>query len=152
MKAKQLIIIAALLLAAIAPLSAQDFEKLNDSTWVRRYVYSYGTLSEYASPVDQSALLAKHNNDMRSAALLQGGCLASSALATFVAYKNATRYGGNNEFLNATATVLGIGAVAMGVASVFKLHQRKVYLTPEGIIVRINRTERPVVKQKGFFQ
>ena len=147
MKTKQIIIIAALLLAAIAPLRAQDFEKLNDSTWVRRYVYSYGTLSEYASPVDQSALLDKHNNDMRSAALLQAGSLTTGALASFVAYKNATRFGGD-DFLNATAIVLGVGSVAMGVASVFKLYQRKVYLTPEGVIVRINRVEQPKYNNK----
>ena len=54
MKAKELVIIAALLLAAIAPLRAQEWEKTNDTTWVRRYPQTNGVLSEYAYAVNQT--------------------------------------------------------------------------------------------------
>ena len=67
------IAVAVLIMAAAVPMRAQEWEKVNDTTYVRRFEQSTGTLTEYANPVDMAALTAKLNNDMRSAALCQAG-------------------------------------------------------------------------------
>ncbi|MBQ1703618.1 MAG: hypothetical protein II021_04015, partial [Oscillospiraceae bacterium] len=75
------IAVAVLIMAAAVPMRAQEWEKANDTTYVRRFEQSTGTLTEYANPVDMAALTAKLNNDMRSAALCRAGAFGCGFVA-----------------------------------------------------------------------
>lgn len=147
---KKTILFAALLLAAVAPLRAQDFNRLNDTTWVRHFVHTNGVVTDYAYKLDQAALTAKLNNDLRSAALCQVGCLGTGALCMLEVY----RYGQKQTNARlAAAIVFGVASLGCGIASVCKLYQKRVYVSPEGVIIRIGHTDTPKYdnRKRGIF-
>lgn len=148
MKTKQIIIITALLLAAIAPIKAQDWHRINDTTWVSYTNTTQGVITDYAYQVDQAMLIAKHNNNMRTFGLLQLGCMASEGIAFAATMYNMNKYGGNKDSLKGAAFVFGLAGLGMGIGSIGAIVQDKVYLTPEGIIVKIGRTEKPKYDNK----
>ena len=143
---------AALILAAIAPMDAQDFNKLNDTTWVRQFVYSDGVVTEYAYQVDQATHMAKLNNDMRTAALYQAGALGCGFACFGAAALNSIHYEGKSKFLNATTIVFGLAGLGFEIASIDKLCQKRVYMSPEGVVIRIGRVDKPQPHgQRGIF-
>lgn len=149
---KRLIIIAAMVLAAIAPLSAQDFNKLNDTTWVRHFVHSDGVVTEYAYKVDQAAHIAKLNNDMRKFGLLEAGAVVAGGVAALAELTNVKKHNGKNTALDMAAVVLGIGSVGMGVAGICVMIEDRLYVSPEGVIIRIGKVEKPKPRgQRGIF-
>ena len=147
-KMKKAIIIAALLLAAIAPLRAQEWVRENDTTWVRRYERSTGSVTEYAYQVDQMRHIAKLNNDLRSAALLQVGAWGTGAATMLVGMAYAKKPTNN---LKAATIALGVVTLGLEVWSVCKIHQRKVFFSPEGVMIRIGRVEE-VKSKKGVLK
>ena len=125
---KKTILFAALLLAAVAPLLGQDFIRQNDTLWTRQFVHKDGVVTDYAYKVDQAALIAQLNNDIRSAALLQFGCMGTGALSMLEVY----RYGKKqSDACLAAAIVFGVASLGCGIASVCKLYQKRVYVSPE---------------------
>ena len=148
MKAKQIIIIAAMVLAAIAPLRAQEWERNNDSVYVRRTQLSQGVMTEYAEPVDLAALTAKINNDLRSAALCQAGALGCEVVALAATAGSAIAYNGQSPTLKGAAIVFGLAGIGLYIAGIDKMGQRKVYLGPDGVVLRITRTEAPKYDNK----
>ena len=71
------IIAAVLIMAAAVPMRAQEWNKVNDTTYARFTAEKYGVTTEYAEPVDMTALTVKINNDLRKVALCQTGCLVA---------------------------------------------------------------------------
>lgn len=135
------IAVAVLIMAAAVPMRAQEWEKVNDTTYVRHFMQTKGVVTEYAHTLDMVEWNTKLNNDMRSAALCRAGAIGCCAAAGVTGLLSAL---GNNGSPGLTVTSLVFLAAGVGfeVASIVKLHQNKVYITPEGVAIRISRTER----------
>lgn len=141
---KKAIIIAAMMLAAVAPMRAQDFQKVNDSTWVRYGVNEMGVYDETAAPINVNMMVAEINNDLircahlRSAAL---GCGAVSMLSAAWAV-NRAKHSKPIVFQEVVCGVMVVGAVALEVAEIVTLNRKKVYITPEGVAIRITHSNK----------
>lgn len=131
---KNIIIIAALMIAAASPLRAQEWVRVNDSTWIR----NRSTDVDYAYKVDNQALLYKINNDLRAAALYQVGAWGTGVATAIMAGSYVQEP--TNSRLVATIA-LGVVTFGLEVASVCHIYQRRVFLSPEGIAIRIGKTE-----------
>lgn len=140
------IAVAVLIMAAAVPMRAQDFNRLNDTTWVRHTLQKDGVITEYAYAVDQAAHMATLNNSMRNTANLLAGSIGSAALASAAAYINYNN-GNKNAFLKASTLVFGMASVAMSVVGIVELHQERVYLSPEGVVIRIGKIDKPKPKE-----
>ena len=149
------IAVALLIMATAVPVMAQEWEKVDDTTYVRRFIHTDGVLTDYAEPVDMTALTMKINNDLRSASLCQFGCMGSGAVATAAALINASEHGGKSTTLTTATVIFGIASVGLGIASVCKLYRQRVYMAPDGVVIRITRTDKPKYnnkKRRGLFQ
>ena len=135
------IAVAVLIIAAAVPGRAQEWEKANDTTYVRRFEQSTGTLTEYANPVDMAALTAKLNNDMRSAALCQAGAFGCGFVAAAAGIGSAIAYNGNSTTLNTAAVLFSLACLGLEIGAIDKMYQRRVYVAPDGVVIRIGRTE-----------
>lgn len=135
------IAVAVLIMAAAMPMRAQEWTKVNDTTYVRHFMQTKGVVTDYANTLDMVTWNTKLNNDMRSAALCQAASMGCGVAAGVTGLLSAL---GNNRAPGLTVTSLVFLAASVGleVASVVKLHQNKVYITPDGVAIRISRTER----------
>ena len=149
---KKLLIIASFILV-VAPIMAQntgpnlqemiggkDYEivRIGDSLW--RFEKE-GKFQGYGTPVDETLLLAKLNNRTRSA----GICFLSSRLLNIgtigVELYNYTKKGEPLKSLHIVAGALGVASICLDFAGCVMLVNNKVYLTPEGVIVKLNKPE-----------
>ena len=137
------IAVAVLIMAAAEPMMAQEWEKVNDTTYVRRFEQSTGTLTEYANPVDMAALTVKLNNDLRGAALCQAGSFGCGFVAAAAGLGSAIAYNGKSTTLNAAAVLFGLASLFFEIGAIDKMYQRRVYVAPDGVVIRFNRTEQP---------
>lgn len=137
------IAVAVLIMAAAVPMRAQEWEKANDTTYVRRFEQSTGTLTEYANPVDMAALTIKLNNDMRSAALYHAGSFGCGFAAVAAGIGSAIAYNGKSNMLNLAAVSFGLASLFFEIGAIDKMYQRRVYVAPDGVVIRFNRTEQP---------
>ena len=142
------IIAAVLIMAAAVPMRAQEWTKVNDTTYIRQFIHTDGVLTDFAEPVDMVALTAKINNDLRAASLCQAGCLASGGIATVASLVNVNKHLGKSKGLEAVSILFGIGGACLGVASIALLHQDKVFIGPDGVVIRITHTESPKYDNK----
>lgn len=142
------IAVAVLIMAAAVPMRAQEWEKANDTTYIRQFVQTNGMLTEYAKPVDMAALTMKINNDLRGAALCQAGCLVTGGIATVATVSNVRNHNGKSKPLIAAATITGLAGVGLGIASIFFLNKEKVYISPDGVVIRITHTDIPKYDNK----
>ena len=88
-------------------------------------------------------------------ALCQAGCICSVAIGTTLALVNLNQFGGKDTMLSAATVIFGVASVCLGVGSVFKLYQRRVYIAPDGVVIRIGRTDEPKYdnkKRRGLLQ
>lgn len=149
------IAVAMLIMAAALPGMAQEWKKVNDTTYARSYTRSDGVVTDYATPVDVTAMTVKINNDLRSAALCQFGCMGAGAVSAAAALVNAYEHDGKSTSLTVGTIVFGVASIGLGVASIVKMNQKRVYLAPDGVVVRINRTDEPkydIKKRRGLFR
>lgn len=149
------IAVALLILAAALPASGQEWNRVNDTTYVRYTIQSNGVLTEYAEPVDMEAHIMKLNNDLRSASLLQACSLGAGAAACAIELVNISSYGGKSSSLNTAGVILGLASMGLYIGSVCKTHQRRVYMGPDGVVIRITRTDAPKYdnrKKIGWFK
>ena len=137
------IAVAVLIMAAAVPMRAQEWEKANDTTYVRRFEQSTGTLTEYANPVDMAALTVKLNNDMRSASLCRAGAFGCGFAAIASGLGSAIAYNGNSTTLNTVAVIFGLACLGLEIGAIDKMCQKRVYVAPDGVVIRLNRTEQP---------
>ena len=135
------IAVAVLIMAAAVPMRAQEWTKVNDTTYVRRFEQSTGTLTEYANPVDMAALTAKLNNDMRSAALCRAGAFGCGFVAAAAGLGSAIAYNGNSTTLNTAAVIFGLASLCFEIGAIDKMYQRRVHVATDGVVIRICRTE-----------
>lgn len=142
------IIAAVLIMAAAVPMRAQEWVKLNDTTYVRHFMQTKGVVTEYANTLDMVAWNTKLNNDMRSAALCQAGAIGCGAASAAMGIAYIAKSNHSKGLLVAGAAFL-VASVVLKVASVVKLHQNKVYITPDGVAIRISRTERSYRNNPG---
>ena len=139
MKVKQFIIIAALLLAVIAPMKGQELVKVNDTTWLTTYQTKDYTVNEYHYPVDINKIVADNNNAIDAA----GRCFIGGMVCTEISGGFGLMYmrSGAN-FLLGTTLAFGAAATALNIVGCCKMIRGKVTLTPDGIIVKIGKTEK----------
>ena len=137
------IAVAVLIMAAAVPMRAQEWEKVNDTTYVRRTMSKIGVTSEYAEPVDAMALTMKINNDLRTVAACQGIAIGCGFAATAAAIVSARRYNGNNKALNVAAVALGLAGLGFEIGGIDLMSQKPVYIAPDGVVIRLTRTEQP---------
>lgn len=146
MKAKQ-IIIAALLMAAIAPIKAQDlsqWRKVNDTTWVRYGENSQGVYSEIGIPVNHAEQLMGINNDLNKYANLETGVLVCGAVAAGCGVWATNRIQHNKSVLapGVAIGVAGITALVLKVAGIKTLSRQNLYLTPDGVVIKIGKSNK----------
>lgn len=135
------IAVAVLILAAAVPMRAQEWQKVNDTTYMRQFTQVNGVLTEYAETLDMVKWNTKLNNDMRSAALFHAGaigCGVASAAFGLVSLSGS----GRRKGANIASLVLLAAGLGLEITGTVYLHQNRVYLTPEGVAIRISRTER----------
>ena len=137
------IIAAVLIMAAAVPMRAQEWNKVNDTTYARFTAEKYGVTTEYAEPVDMTALTVKINNDLRKVALCQTGCLVAGGISAAAALVNAYEFNGKKNGLTAASIIFGVAGVGLGVASIVCTYKNRVYIAPDGVVIRISRTEYP---------
>ena len=138
------IAVAVLIMAAAVPMRAQEeWTKVNDTTYIRQFIHTNGILTDFAEPVDMAALTVKINNDLRKVALCQTGCLVAGGISAVAALVNGTEHNGNNTGLTAASIIFGIGSLGLGVASIVFTYKNRLYVGPDGVVIRISRTEYP---------
>ena len=147
------IAVAVLIMAAAMPMRAQEWTKVNDTTYARFTVHKDGVMSEYAEPVDMTALTVKLNNDLRSASICRGTAVGCGFAATGAALWSAYKYDGKSKALNAMCVVFGIACLGLEIGSIDIMSQKRVYVATDGVVIRITRTERPAPpKRRGLFE
>lgn len=142
------IAVAVLIMAVAVPGRAQEWEKANDTTYVRRFEQSTGTLTEYANPVDMAALTVKLNNDLRGAALCQAGAIGCGFVAAAAGLGSAIAYNGKSTTLNTASVLFGLACLGLEIGAIDKMCQKRVYIAPDGVVIRLNRTEQPKFDNK----
>ena len=142
------IAVAVLIMAAAVPMRAQEFTKVNDTTYIRQFINTNGVVTDFAEPVDMQALTVKINNDLRSVALCQTGCLAAGGISAVAALVNFNKHNGKNKGLEAASIIFGIGSFGLGVASIVFTYKDRLYIAPDGVVIRISRTEQPKYDNK----
>lgn len=142
------IAVAVLIMSAAVPMSAQEWTKVNDTTYVRRTMSKIGVTSEYAEPVDAMALTMKINNDLRTVAACQGIAMGCGFAATAAAIVSVRRYNGENKALNVAAVALGLASLGFEIGGIDLMSQKPVYIAPDGVVIRLTRTEQPKPKKR----
>lgn len=139
------IAVAVLIMAAAMPMRAQEWTKLNDTTWVSYTLTKNGVITDYAYQVDQTKLIAELNNDMRRAALWQYASLGMSVATMIEGFRYASE---PTDGRLAATIILGCATTAFFITSWYQLHNKKVFVTPEGVIIKIGRTDKPKYDNK----
>lgn len=142
------IAVAVLIMAAAVPIRAQEWTKVNDTTYIRQFVQTNGMLTEYAKPVDAITLTMKINNDLRTVAACQGIAIGCGFAATAAAIVSVRRYNGNNKALNVAAVALGLAGLGFEIGGIDLMSQKPVYIAPDGVVIRLTRTEQPKPKKR----
>lgn len=138
---KKLLLIAALVLAAIAPTKAQEriIDTVVNGTRYAMLTGLSGSVGEYAEAtvVDAAALTADLNNRLRKIAAYQAvavPCAVASSLALYRGYM----------YDDAKFKAIGYGtagiAVLCEVLSYCQLWTRKVYVNQDGLVIRLGQT------------
>lgn len=135
---KRLFIIATIILASIAPLRAQEWERINDTTWTRQYKTNRGMQLEYAYPIDVNQIVVDNNNAMRGAGACFLGSIGCAAAAGTLVYVGEES---RSTFIIGAAFALGAVSIGLEIGGMCKLMRNRVYLTPEGVVVKIGRKE-----------
>ena len=119
-------------------------KKVNDSLWSFEHE---GVFKGYGTPVDETILLANLNNRTRNAA----GCFIASGL--FIA--GAGIIEGVNLFVDKQSTpihyvagLMVVSSLVFEIAGVATLSNDKVYVTPEGVIIKLNQPRRSTIVQR----
>ena len=136
---KSLFIIATIVLVSIAPLRAQEWERINDTTWARQYKTNKGIQLEYAYPIDANQIVVDNNNAMREA----GACFLGS-IGCAVAAGTLVYVGEETRSSSIILGAIALGAMSLGleIGGMCKLLRNRVYLTPEGVIVKIGKKDK----------
>ena len=142
------IAVALLIMAAAVSGRVQEWTKVNDTTYARFTVEKDGVTTEYAEPVDMTALTVKLNNDLRKVALCQTGCLVAGGISAAAALVNAYEFNGQKNGLTAASIIFGLGSFGLGVASIVFTYKNRLYIGPDGVVIRISRTEQPKYDNK----
>ena len=145
---KKLLLIAALLTlitSANAQVKPATFQKLSDSIWmITEPTYGGELITREAVSIDHLQLTSEINNRIRTAGILGSVSFGLGAGAFFC---GAASIKGKN--LQTASMLLGIGAVGLGFAATICLIGEKVYVTPEGVILKLNHPKRSTnVQQK----
>lgn len=134
---KRLFIIAALTVAALSPMRAQDFTRVNDTTWIRTWEKKTGMVTQYAYKADLNRIVIDNNNAMRIAGLCFIGGIGSAALAG----ASGLAYGKTSDKAFLVGSILfSVGALAADVTGCCMLIRKRVVVTPDGVVVRIGKT------------
>ena len=135
------IAVSVLIMAAAVPMRAQEWTKVNDTTYVRHFMQTKGVVTEYAHTLDMVAWNTKLNNDMRSAALFHAGAIGCGVASVATGFWAIFGKSHSKGMTVASMAFLAVG-LGLEITGTVCLHQNKVYITPEGVAIRFSRTER----------
>ena len=146
---KKLTIIIALLsliTEAQGQVKPTTFEKVSDSLWLITEPKLGGELTtRQAVPISHDQLTIDINNRVRAAGtcFFVSGCLTIGAAVTGYIALN-----GKNNLPLAVPLVLSGAAVVLNFAGAINMMNDKVYLTPEGVILKLNNPNRSTTVQQ----
>ena len=106
-----------------------------------------GLYEEVASPVDYNLIVADINNDLRRCAHLKAGalgCGAVSGLSAFWALQRS-KHGKPIVLQEVICGLSAVGCLVLEISEIVTLNRDKVYLTPEGVVVRITHSTKQKV-------
>lgn len=134
------IAVAVLIMAVAVPMRAQEWSKVNDTTWhfndKKWPTMETETTTYTAWSVEQLAAETARRNRQAGFMLIGSmGCAAASGCAAVFGNGNRTSLG--------FAIAFGIASVGLQVASAAVLIGPRVKVTPEGVVVRLSRVEKP---------
>lgn len=144
-------IIAAMLiaLAAVAPVRAQEWERVNDSTW-QRMATSWPNSKpelETGTPITAMQLAIETNRRNRQAGFCMLWSMGCVAISGGIALLNHSGKSAGSKAGDGLAIGFGVAALGLQVAGVVSLIGPRVSVTPEGVVVKIGR-QRKASKQK----
>lgn len=136
-------IIAAMLiaLAEVAPVRAQEWQRVNDSTW-QRMATSWPNSKpelETGTPITAMELAIETNRRNRQAGFCMLGSMGCVAISGGIALLNHSRVGAGSKSVDGLAIGFGVAALGLQVAGVVSLIGPRVSVTPEGVVVKIGR-------------
>ena len=138
---RKLLLLAALSMFIItvnAQVIPPTFEKVSDSLWkITEPTYGGKLITREAVPIDHLQWTSEINKRIRTAGILGSASFGLGAGA-FVCEVASVK--GKN--LQKASMLLGIGAVGLGFAAAISLIGEKVYVTPEGVILKLNHPKR----------
>lgn len=139
-------IIAAMLiaLAAVAPVRAQEWQRVNDSTW-QRMATSWPNSKpelETGTPITAMQLAIETNRRNRQAGFCMLGSMGCAAISCGILFSRT-----GSESLNGVAIGFAVASLGLEIAGAALLIGPRVSVTPEGVVVKIGR-QRKASKQK----
>ena len=138
---KKLLLIAALVLAAIAPTKAQEriIDTVVNGTRYAMLTGLSGSVDEYAEAtvMDAAALTADLNNRLRKIAVYEAvavPCAVASPLALYAGYTK------ENQAYKVIGYATAAVGVACGILAYCQLWTRKVYVNQDGLVISLGQT------------
>lgn len=139
------IAVAVLIMAAVVPAKGQaptEWKRVNDSTWVRWGENAMGVYAETARQADIELMVADINNDLLKVSHIRCGVLGCGAVAALgsvwaVANQRAKK---STVIPTVIISVSGVAATALGIAEISVLWRDRVYVSPEGVVIRIGES------------
>lgn len=136
-------IIAAMLiaLAAVAPVRAQEWQRVNDSTW-QRMATSWPNSKpelETGTAITAMQLAIETNRRNRQAGFCMLGSMGCVAISGGIALLNHSRVGAGSKAGDGLAIGFGVAALGLEIAGAALLIGPRVSVTPEGVVVKIGR-------------
>ena len=144
-------IIAAMLiaLAAVAPVRAQEWQRMNDSTWQRMWAAwpNSKPVLQTGTAITAMELAIETNRRNRQAGFCMLGSMGCVTIGSGIALLNHSGKSSGSKSLDGLAIGFGVAALGLQVAGVVSLIGPRVSVTPEGVVVKIGR-QRKARKQK----
>ena len=140
---KLLKIVAAMLiaLAAFAPSQAQEWERVNDSTWQRMWAAwpNSKPVLQTGTAITATQLAIETNRRNRQAGFCMLGSMGCVTIGSGIALLNHSGKSSGSKSLDGLAIGFGVAALGLQVAGVVSLIGPRVSVTPEGVVVKIGR-------------
>ena len=141
-------VLLSLITAAHAQLKPTTFEKVSDSLWLITEPKLGGELTtREAVPISHDQLTIDINNRVTAA----GACfMISGLLAMGTAVTGCLAVNSKSNFPIAVPLILSGAAVALNFAGAICLMNNKVYLTPGGVMLKLNNPKRSTTVQRRW--
>ncbi len=135
------IAVAVLIMAAAVPMRAQEWEKVNDTTWQRMWAAwpNSKPVLETGTAITAMELAIETNRRTRQAGFCMLGSMGCVAISGGIALLNHSRVGTGSKSVDGLAIGFGVAALGLEIAGAALLIGPRVSVTPEGVVVKIGR-------------